>query len=119
MFERVGVLNFGSAAPSRRIFLMVFRDRPVRRAITRIGILSHNAQRRTTLKKTMSITPYLPQPNPSGQRVHMGQFSVKILGATGSLLSENQQRKIILSPQVTDAADCTNVRCQGQVLRIH
>ncbi len=33
-----------------------------------------------------------PQPNPSGQRVHMGQFSVKIWGATGSLLSGNQHR---------------------------
>ncbi|MEQ9314834.1 MAG: phage terminase small subunit P27 family, partial [Henriciella sp.] len=32
-----------------------------------------------------------PRPNPSGQRVHMGQFSVKIWGSTGSLLSGNQQ----------------------------
>ncbi|MEQ9258137.1 MAG: HK97 family phage prohead protease, partial [Roseovarius sp.] len=31
-----------------------------------------------------------PRPNPSGQRVHMGQFSVKIWGSTGSLLSGNQ-----------------------------
>lgn len=35
-----------------------------------------------------SISPRL---NPSGQRVHMGQFSTKIPGATGSLLSGNQQ----------------------------
>ena len=39
---------------------MVLRDRPVRRDISRIGILSRNAQRRMTLKNPMSITPYLP-----------------------------------------------------------
>ena len=39
---------------------MVLRDRPVRREISRIGILSRNAQRRITLKNPMSITPYLP-----------------------------------------------------------
>ncbi|MEQ5828830.1 hypothetical protein J3456_15815, partial [Sulfitobacter sp. NFXS29] len=31
-----------------------------------------------------------PQPKPSGKCVHMGQFSVTIYGATGSVLSDNQ-----------------------------
>ena len=39
LLGRGGVLNFGSTAPSRRYFLIVFRDKPVRRAISRIGVL--------------------------------------------------------------------------------
>ncbi|MFG6588946.1 hypothetical protein, partial [Sulfitobacter sp. MOLA879] len=35
-----------------------------------------------------------PQPKPSGQCVHMGQFSVTIYGATGSALSDNQQAAV-------------------------
>lgn len=60
LLGRDGVLNFGSTAPSRRYFLMVLRDNPVRRAISWIGMLSRNAQRRITLKNPISITPYLP-----------------------------------------------------------
>ena len=45
---------------------MVLRDRPVRRAISRIGILSRNAQRRITLKNPMSITPCLPDQTRQG-----------------------------------------------------
>ncbi|MGP6089965.1 hypothetical protein ACTXGA_23630, partial [Antarctobacter jejuensis] len=41
-----------------------------------------------------------PRPNPSGQRVHMGQFSVKIWGATGSLLSGNQHTALWLQTMV-------------------
>ena len=63
LLERGGVLNCGSTAPSRRYFLMVLRDSPVRREISRIGILSRNAQRRMTLKNPMSITPNLPKRN--------------------------------------------------------
>jgi hypothetical protein len=59
-----------------------------------IGILSRNAQRRMTLKNPMSITPNLPDQNPSGQRVHMGQFSVKIMGPTGSVLSDGHEINI-------------------------
>ena len=61
-----GALDFGSTAPSRRYFLIVLRDKPVRRAISRIGISSRNAQRRITLKNPMSITPYLPDQKRQG-----------------------------------------------------
>jgi len=61
-----GVLNVGSAAPSRRYFRIVLRDKPVRREISRIGILSRNAQRRMTLKNPMSITPNLPEQKRQG-----------------------------------------------------
>ena len=59
-------INRGSTASSRRYFLMVLRDSPVRRAISRIGILSRNAQRRMTLKNPMSITPNLPEQKRQG-----------------------------------------------------
>ena len=55
-----GVLNLGSTASSREILLDGVARQPVRRAISRIGILSRNAQRRMTLKNPMSITPCLP-----------------------------------------------------------
>jgi hypothetical protein len=45
---------------------MVLRDKPVRRAIYLIGILSRNAQRLMTLKNPMSITPNLPNQNRRG-----------------------------------------------------
>ena len=45
---------------------MVLRDKPVRRAISRIGILSRNAQRLMTLKNPMSITPNLPEQKRQG-----------------------------------------------------
>ena len=64
--SRDGVLNFGSIASSRRYFLMVLRDSPVRRAISRIGILSRNAQRLMTLKNPMSITPNPPEQKRQG-----------------------------------------------------
>jgi len=49
----------GNAAP-------IIQGSPVRRAISRIGILSRNAQRRMTLKNPMSITPNLPEQKRQG-----------------------------------------------------
>ena len=46
---------------------MVLRDSPVRRAISRMGILSRKAQRRMTLKNPMSITPITPDELRQGQ----------------------------------------------------
>lgn len=46
--------------PRPQIFLIVLRDSPVRRAISRIGIFLRNAQSRITLKSPMSITPKPP-----------------------------------------------------------
>ena len=45
---------------------MVLRDSPMRRAISRIGILSRNAQRRMTLKNPISITPNPPEQKRQG-----------------------------------------------------
>ena len=66
LLGRFGVLNCGSTTPSRRYFLMVFRDKPVRRAISLIGICSHNAQRLMTLKTPMAITPNPPDQSRQG-----------------------------------------------------
>ena len=46
---------------------MVFRDNPVRRQISRMGILSLSAHRRITLKNPMSITPITPDTYGQGQ----------------------------------------------------
>jgi hypothetical protein len=61
----VGLWLSCSRISTRRYFLMVLRDSPIRRAISRIGILSLNAHRRITLKNLMSIT--LISPNTSYQ----------------------------------------------------
>jgi len=57
LLERSGTRNCGSTAPLRRYLRIVFRDKPVRRAISRIGIRSRKCQRRITLSNAMSITP--------------------------------------------------------------
>jgi len=45
---------------------MVLRDKPVRRAISRIESWSRNAQRRITLNNAMSITPVTPAETAGG-----------------------------------------------------
>lgn len=57
LLGRSGTLNFGSTVPARRYLRIVFRDKPVRRSISRIGIPSRKCQRRITLNNAMSITP--------------------------------------------------------------
>ena len=57
LLGRNGAWNCGSTASERRYLRMVFRDNPVRRDISRIGIRSRKDQRRITLNKSMSITP--------------------------------------------------------------
>ena len=54
-----GVGNRGSTPP-RSYVLMALRDSPVRRAISRMGILSRKAKRRMTLKNPMSINLITP-----------------------------------------------------------
>lgn len=53
-----------------------------------------------------------PRPNPSGQRVHMGQFSVKIWEATGSLLSGNQHADNLLFTE-SRSLHCPSLRWAG------
>ncbi|HEY8163346.1 MAG TPA: hypothetical protein VIF34_13935, partial [Methylocystis sp.] len=61
---------------------MVFRDKPVRREISRIGICSRNAQRRITLNNAMSITPSAPA------EISQGGFKTWV----------NSQRKFLVRP---------------------
>jgi hypothetical protein len=91
LLGRSGTLNFGSTVSARRYLRIVLRDNPVRRSISRIGILSRKCQRRITLNNAMSITPS-PDDNPAqpGERVQTwvtsqwkfmplpGQLSVEI-----------------------------------------
>ena len=67
LLGRSGVRNLGSTIPSRRYLLIVFRDTPVRRAISRMGISSRNAHFRKILKNPMSITPDAPNCFAQGQ----------------------------------------------------
>src|SRR6187402_3016806 len=50
----------GSTAPARRYLLMVLRDRPVRRAISRMDNCSRSTHRLMTLSVATSITPTAP-----------------------------------------------------------
>jgi len=91
LLARLDILNFGSTESDRRFLRMVFRDRPVRRAIFRIGRPSWQCQRRITLKNAMSNTPDSPaQSDQDGVQTWI-KFSVKTSPQTGSGLRGNQQ----------------------------
>ena len=96
LLGRTEVLNTGSKASIRKYLRIVFRDNPVRRSISQIGIACRNRQRRITLNKSMLITPHPPTFNQSGFGSNMGQISVKIYATTGSLLSGNQHDTYLL-----------------------
>jgi hypothetical protein len=66
---RSGVANCGSIVPAFRYFLIVLRDIPVRRAISRRGNFSRNAMRRMMFKSPMCITPMSPVAYRAGGRV--------------------------------------------------
>ena len=72
---------------------MVLRDSPVRRAISRIGIFVTQCPASDNSQKSHVDHSISPRPNPSGKRVHMGQFSVEIWEAAGSVLSDIQQQR--------------------------
>lgn len=61
--------NFGSTVSALRCFLTVFRDSPVRRAISRIDSFRRSDMRRITFKSSMLITPLPPAANCLGGRV--------------------------------------------------
>ena len=67
LLGRSGTLNFGSTLSERRYLRIVFRDSPVRRAISRIEKCSRNRQRRMTLNNSMSITPLSPAHSRGGK----------------------------------------------------
>src|SRR5690606_29586204 len=66
LLGRSGALKRGSTSPDRRYLRIVFRDSPVRRAISRIECPSRRCQRRITLSNAMSITPKSPAINQQG-----------------------------------------------------
>ena len=69
LLGRSGVANVGSIIPEFKYFATVFRERPVRRAISRIDSLSRNAMRRIMFKSPMWITPLPPVALRSGEGV--------------------------------------------------
>jgi hypothetical protein len=64
----------GVTSPFAKYFLMVFRDNPVRLAISRIDSLSRPCQRRITLNKSTSITPLNLLRSCRRRRVTRGSF---------------------------------------------
>jgi hypothetical protein len=81
-------LNFGSTVPDRKYLRIVFRDSPVRRAISRIESWSRNAQRRITLNNAMSITPSTPAENSQGGFRTWVKSQRKFLALPGQLSPE-------------------------------
>lgn len=69
LLGRSGTENVGSTVPAFKYFLMVFRDRPVGRAISRTATFSRRAKRRMTFNIPMSITPVPPVAQGAGGRV--------------------------------------------------
>jgi len=66
LLGRSGTWKRGFTSPDRRYLRIVFRDSPVRRAISRIECPSRKCQRRITLSNAMSITPMSPAINQQG-----------------------------------------------------
>jgi tRNA G26 N,N-dimethylase Trm1 len=64
------------------------RDTPVSRAISHIDSFCSKCIRRMMFNSPMWITPLHP-PLTAREKGHMGQFSVKIMRLTGSVLGEN------------------------------
>lgn len=80
---------FGSAPPSRRYFLIVLHDRPVRRANSRMDNWSRNARRLMTLRVATSITPTAPCHLKQQARVLAWvSFGWKYLGLVGQFKVE-------------------------------
>lgn len=87
----VPVRFFGSTTSCFRYFRIVFRDSPVRLAISGMAIPSRRRQRLITFNNTTSITPSFPCSSPSRSVSYVGQNSMQIPTAGGLLLSANQQ----------------------------
>lgn len=85
-----------------KYFLMVLRDIPVRRAISRRGNFSRKAIRQMMFKSPMCIPPMSPVAHGAGGKGHMGQFSMEIRPLPGSLLGGNQQ--VTFLPRSCDAS---------------
>ncbi len=60
LLYRSGVVNSGSIVPAFRFFVIVLRDKPVCRTISRIDSFSRKDTRRIVIKNPMSTTPIAP-----------------------------------------------------------
>ena len=93
LLGRSGTLNFGSTASARRYLRIVLRDRPVRRAISRIGSFSRKCQRRITLNNRHVDHSCIPRRATARGKVQTWVNSQwKLCAPPGSALSGNQQR---------------------------
>ena len=72
----------------RKYLRIVFRDKPVRRAISRMESWSRKAQRRITLNNAMSITPLPPAENSQGGFKTWVNSQRKFLALTGQFSVE-------------------------------
>lgn len=95
--------------PATQILPMVFRDKPVRLAISRMAMPSRRCQRLITLNNATSITPESPARSRAGQSLNVGQNSMQISAASGSVLRANQHPlpppKVSTSKEAIVAAD--------------
>lgn len=89
-----GTWNFGSTVPLRRYLRIVLRDCPMRRSISRIGILSRKCQRRITLNNAMSITPSSPDSKARIEFRTWVTFQWKFMPRPGQLSAEIRRRQL-------------------------
>jgi len=76
-------MNCGSIVPAFKYFLMVLREIPVRRAISRIGSFSRNAIRLMMFKSPLWITPLLPAASCFGGRLTWVNSQWKLYACPG------------------------------------
>ncbi len=77
-----------------QFWVKINSDAPVSRAISRIDSFCRKCIRRMMFNSPMWITP-LPPPLAALGKVHMAQFSVKVIRLNGAVLDENQQCLIV------------------------
>ncbi|CAA0121144.1 Uncharacterised protein [Halioglobus japonicus] len=85
----------GSTTSLAKYLRTVLRDKPVRRAISRMSIPSRRCQRLITLNNATSITPSFPCSRLSREGLYVGQYSMQIWGVSGSVLDAIQQLGLI------------------------
>ena len=80
----------GSVIPRAKYLRMVCRESPVLLEISRPDSLSRPCQRRITLNKSTSITPFMLLLSHQQERgLHVGQFWMQIWWFSGALLDAN------------------------------
>ena len=90
LLGRSGVAKPGAIVPAARCWVSVFRDGPVRRAISRIDSFCRKCIRPIIFKIPCGSLR-CPRRSPLRGKVHMAQFSMKITRPTASVRDENQR----------------------------